>query len=85
MQDSSQVQHQQDANSKLQGNSGIIPGKVRDGSGSCPQGLSSSQNWEQDHRPECTDDSLNKAVSHCTHHEGEPVLGAWVWESQGSS
>lgn len=32
-----QVQHQQDANSKLQGNSGIIPGKVRNGSGSCPQ------------------------------------------------
>lgn len=32
-----QVQHQQDAKSKLQGNSGIIPGKVRDGSGSCPQ------------------------------------------------
>lgn len=32
-----QFQHQQDAKSKLQGNSGITPGKVSDGSGSCPQ------------------------------------------------
>lgn len=29
-----QVQHQQDAKSKLQGNSGMIPGEVGDGSGS---------------------------------------------------